>query len=199
MIKKFIEIKVVVTDQKDGTATVERTVENNDIQFKNTYQAEGSTTLIIHKQLTGGTLKANMFKFKLQQTDENFKKTIGNSQTVTNSSLGQGQFVIHFNQAGTYYYTVSEVNNHKSNVTYDSIVYQIKIKMEDDGQGNIKEVSRSISYVDEMTKPTSEEKENLTFKNAVGIQVVGHKKLINKKLEEGMFTFSISKIDYDKK
>ena len=49
-----------------------------------------------------------------------------------------------------------------------------------------------------MTKPTSEEKENLTFKNAVGIQVVGHKKLINKKLEEGMFTFSISKIDYDK-
>lgn len=47
--------------------------------------------------------------------------------------------------------------------------------MEDDGQGNIKEVSRSISYVDEMTKPTSEEKENLTFKNAVGIQVVGHK------------------------
>mgnify|MGYP000452991350 CR=1 FL=1 len=58
--------------------------------------------------------------------------------------------MIHFNQAGTYYYTVSEVNNHKSNVTYDSIVYQIKIKMEDDGQGNIKEVSRSISYVDEM-------------------------------------------------
>lgn len=42
-----------------------------------------------------------MFKFKLQQTDENFKKTVGNSQTVTNSSLGQGQFVIHFNQAGT--------------------------------------------------------------------------------------------------
>ena len=77
-----------------------------------------------------------MFKFKLQQTDENFKKTIGNSQTVTNSSLGQSQFVIHFNQAGTYYYTVSEVNNHKSNVTYDSIVYQIKIKMEDDGQGS---------------------------------------------------------------
>ena len=196
--QKVYKIKVVVTDQKDGTATVERTVENNDIQFKNTYQAEGSTTLIIHKQLTGGTLKANMFKFKLQQTDENFKKTVGNSQTVTNSSLGQGQFVIHFNQAGTYYYTVSEVNNHKSNVTYDSVVYQIKIKTEDDGQGNIKEVSRSISYVDEMTKPTSEEKENLTFKNAVGIQVVGHKKLINKKIEEGMFTFSISKIDYDK-
>ena len=196
--QKVYKIKVVVTDQKDGTATVERTVENNDIQFKNTYQAEGSTTLIIHKQLTGGTLKANMFKFKLQQTDEKFKKTVGNNQTVTNSSLGQGQFVIHFNQAGTYYYTVSEVNNHKSNVTYDSIVYQIKIKTEDDGQGNIKEVSRSISYVDEMTKPTSEEKENLTFKNAVGIQVVGHKKLINKKLEEGMFTFSISKIDYDK-
>ena len=47
-----------MTDQKDGTATVERTVENNDIQFKNTYQAEGSTSLIIHKQLTGGTLKA---------------------------------------------------------------------------------------------------------------------------------------------
>lgn len=162
--QKVYKIKVVVTDQKDGTATVERTVENNDIQFKNTYQAEGSTTLIIHKQLTGGTLKANMFKFKLQQTDENFKKTVGNSQTVTNSSLGQGQFVIHFNQAGTYYYTVSEVNNHKSNVTYDSVVYQIKIKTEDDGQGNIKEVSRSISYVDEMTKPTSEEKENLTFK-----------------------------------
>ena len=174
--QKVYRIKVVVTDQKDGTATVERTVENNDIQFKNTYQAEGSTTLIIHKQLTGGTLKANMFKFKLQQTDENFKKAIGNSQTVTNSSLGQGQFVIHFNQAGTYYYTVSEVNNHKSNVTYDSIVYQIKIKMEDDGQGNIKEVSRSISYVDEMAKPTSEEKENLTFKNTVGIQVGGHKK-----------------------
>ncbi len=124
-----------------------------------------------------------MFKFKLQQTDENFKKTIGNSQTVTNSSLGQGQFVIHLIKQGQYYYTVSEVNNHKSNVTYDSIVYQIKIKMEDDGQGNIKEVSRSISYVDEMTKPTSEEKENLTFKNTVGIQVVGHKKLINKKLE----------------
>ncbi len=42
-----------------------------------------------------------------------------------------------------------------------------------------KEISKkflSISYVDEMTKPTSEEKkENLTFKNAVGIQVVGHK------------------------
>lgn len=168
--QKVYKIKAVVTDQKDGTATVERTVENNDIQFKNTYQAEGSTSLIIHKQLTGGTLKANMFKFKLQQTDENFKKTVGNSQTVTNSSLGQGQFVIHFNQAGTYYYTVSEVNNHKSNVTYDSVVYQIKIKTEDDGQGNIKEVSRSISYVDEMTKPTSEEKENLTFKNAVGIQ-----------------------------
>ena len=47
-------------------------------------------------------------------------------------------------------------------------------------------------------RPTSEEKENLTFKNAVGIQVVGHKKLINKKLEEGMFIFSISKIDYDR-
>lgn len=193
------KVKVEVVDDGQGKATASQTVVDKDaIEFTNMYEAIGSTQLTLHKILNGGTLKGNDFKFKVEQTDKNGKAlSNGKSGTAKNNANGVAIFNIDFEEEGTYYFKVSEVNTNKSNITYDPIEYLVKIEVTDNGKGQLVAKQSVKEYENATMTPSEDEKDALTFKNSVGVQIVGHKKLENKKLQSQQFTFKLSKVNYN--
>lgn len=193
------KIKVDVEDDGKGHATATQTfVDADSIVFTNTYEATGSTQLTLHKVLNGGTLKGNDFTFKVEQTNKDGQTlSNGKSGTAKNNASGIATFNINFEEEGTYYFKVSEENTNKSNITYDSIEYLVKIEVADNGKGQLVAKQTVKDYENETITPSEDEKNALTFKNSVGVQIVGHKSLENKKLQAQQFTFKLSKVNYN--
>lgn len=193
------KIKVDVEDDGKGHATATQTfVDADSIVFTNTYEATGSTQLTLHKILNGGTLKGNDFTFKVEQTDKDGKAlSNGKSGTAKNDVSGIATFNINFEEEGTYYFKVSEENTNKSNITYDSIEYLVKVVVTDNGKGQLVAKQTVEKYENAAMTPSEDEKNDLTFKNSVGVQIIGHKNLENKKLQAQQFTFKLSKVNYD--
>lgn len=193
------KVKVDVEDDGKGHATATQTlIDANNIEFTNTYEATGSSKLTLHKVLNGGTLKGNDFTFKVEQTDKNGKVlSNGKSGTAKNNASGVAIFNINFEEEGTYYFKVSEKNTNKSNITYDPIEYFVKIDVTDNGKGQLVAKQTVKDYENATMTPSDDEKNALTFKNSVGVQIVGHKSLENKKLQAQQFTFKLSKVDYN--
>lgn len=193
------KIKVDVEDDGKGHATATQTfVDADSIVFTNTYEATGSTQLTLHKVLNGGTLKGNDFTFKVEQTNKDGQTlSNGKSGTAKNNASGIATFNINFEEEGTYYFKVSEENTNKSNITYDSIEYLVKIEVADNGKGQLVAKQTVKDYENETITPSEDEKNDLTFKNSVGVQIVGHKSLENKKLQAQQFTFKLSKVNYN--
>lgn len=193
------KVKVDVEDDGKGHATAIQTlIDANNIEFTNTYEATGSSKLTLHKVLNGGTLKGNDFTFKVEQTDKNGKVlSNGKSGTAKNNVSGVAIFNINFEEEGTYYFKVSEKNTNKSNITYDPIEYFVKIDVTDNGKGQLVAKQTVKDYENATMTPSDDEKNALTFKNSVGVQIVGHKSLENKKLQAQQFTFKLSKVNYN--
>lgn len=193
------KVKVEVEDDGKGNATAsQEIIDENSIEFTNDYEATGSTQLTLHKILNGGTLKGNDFTFKVEQTDKDGKAlSNGKSGTAKNDASGIATFNINFEEEGTYYFKVSEENTNKSNITYDSIEYLVKVVVTDNGKGQLVAKQTVEKYENAAMTPSEDEKNDLTFKNSVGVQIIGHKNLENKKLQAQQFTFKLSKVNYD--
>lgn len=90
---------------------------------------KGSATIQAKKVLEGGTFKAGQFSFELKDADG---KVL---QTVTNNDKGNVSFDVKYNKAGTYTYTISEVepegavDHVKDHITYDRTVYNVTVKV----------------------------------------------------------------------
>ena len=193
------KVKVEVEDDGKGNARAsQEIIDENSIEFTNDYEATGSSQLTLHKILNGGTLKGNDFTFKVEQTNKD-GKALGNgkSGTAKNDASGIATFNINFEEEGTYYFKVSEENTNKSNITYDSIEYLVKVVVTDNGKGQLVTEQTVEKYENATMTPSEDEKNALTFKNSVGVQIVGHKNLENKKLQAQQFTFKLSKVNYN--
>lgn len=128
---------VTVFDDQNGQlkANVVYNTDKNVIPtFSNTYKAkETSVTFSGTKTLSGRTLKNNEFNFDLKDSDGTVL------QTVTNASDGKIEFKpIKYRSAGTYRYTISEEAAQESGITTDSTVYDVTVKVTDDGSGQLK-------------------------------------------------------------
>ena len=90
---------------------------------------EGKATIEARKVLEGGTLRAGQFSFELKDPDG---KVL---ETVANSAEGNVSFPVEYNKAGTYTYTISEVepegavDHVKDHITYDTTPRDVTVKV----------------------------------------------------------------------
>ena len=133
-----------ITDNGDGTLKAEHQVltgvgddgkmipaEENKIAFVNRYKAEpANVTIEGMKKLEGKKLEDGQFTFQLKDTDGNVIAEAKNNKdgTIRFENLK-------FDSEGTHEYTISEVNDKQTGVTYDEHVYKIIVSVTDDGSG----------------------------------------------------------------
>ena len=90
---------------------------------------EGSATIRAKKVLEGGTFKEGQFSFELKDGEGRVL------QTVTNDAGGNVSFPVEYNKAGTYTYTISEVepegavDHVKDHITYDTTPRNVTVKV----------------------------------------------------------------------
>ena len=107
-----------------------------DITFANKYQAKPTeVSLGVTKRLNNANLKSGQFTFVLKNA--NGKEV----RRAENKADGSVQFeAIPFDKAGTYKYTIEELNDKQKGITYDTKVHHVTIKVTDDGEGSLKAV-----------------------------------------------------------
>ena len=125
-------VTTTVVDKHDGTLDVTHKLEDaREAEFVNAYEASPTKlALTAAKVLEGADLKAGQFTFKLSGDDVEL--------TATNDANGQVTFSeLSFTQAGTYTFTISEVNDGQQGVTYDEAERKVTVTVEDNRQGNL--------------------------------------------------------------
>ena len=125
-------VTTTVKDNGDGTLDVtHKLVDADEAEFENVYTAKSTKlALTAAKVLEGADLKAGQFTFKLSGG--------GVELTATNGANGQVTFSeLSFTQAGTYTFTISEVNDGQQGVTYDETERKVTVTVEDDRLGNL--------------------------------------------------------------
>lgn len=153
--KAIYTITTEVTDNGDGTLQVTHAVKDDEkITFTNKYEAKQTAVILnASKKLVDKKLEDGQFTFELR--DEN-DKLVGKAKK--NNADGQVVFdEITYNKAGTYKYTVSEVNDKQDGIIYDDKKYSVEVKVTDNGKGSyVAEVScpdGAPSFVNTYEKP----------------------------------------------
>ena len=152
--EESVKVTVKVTDSDNGGLEATSTYPEGGATFTNAYNAAGEVILKASKTLEGSTLAADQFSFELKDEQGNVLQTKKNDADgkVTFDSLKYTEKDID----KTYTYTVSEVNNDITGVTYDNDVYNVKVQITDskdsNGTLNITETSeKDGDVVEEIT------------------------------------------------
>ena len=202
-----------VTVSKDGQVTVEKSVvpydgyegddENtfepveddeflifNNYHFMTMSMDYALATITGTKTLTGGNLEAGEFRFGLYDSNGTL------IDTKTNDASGKITFrTIPYYTAGTYSYTVKEINeqgeNNVSDIEYDPSVYTVTVNVDEN-------MDTSITYIKNGTNVdnSSESVDGISFENkmsvtAAAIDPAVKKVLNNAELQPGEFTFQL--------
>ena len=127
---------------------------------------KGSATIRAKKVLEGGTFKEGQFSFELKDAED---KVL---QTVTNDDKGNVSFDVEYNKAGTYTYTISEVepegavNHVKDHITYDTTPRNVTVEV----TNGTNQFDTAVTYdgTDSSTPPTFTNKYSTTLPEAGG-------------------------------
>ena len=157
--KTTYRVRTTVTDAKNGTLAVKHELmdaEGNptgddSATFTNGYEAAPVTLKLgAAKVLKGAELKAGQFSFELKSRDGKVMSTAKNAAdgSVTFDALT-------FKQAGTYTFTVSEVDDGQAHVTYDKAVHEIVVTVSDEAADGTKTgyLSAKVSYEGDANVP----------------------------------------------
>lgn len=152
-------VRTTVTDAGNGKLTVKHDLvdaEGNptgdgSVTFTKGYEAEPVTLKLgAAKVLKGAELKAGQFSFELKSRDGKVMSTAKNAAdgSVTFDALT-------FKQAGTYTFTVSEVDDGQAHVTYDKAVHKIVVTVSDEAADGSKTgyLSAKVSYEGDANLP----------------------------------------------
>ena len=179
--------------------------------FDNTYQASGELNLSGTKTLIGKDLKQGDFKFILRQTDKDGKElTDGYSETVSNaapstdmganangSTAGFAFRAIGYTEADAgkdFYYTVSELAGDQAGITYDRNVYQIHVKVTDNGDGTLKvERKDDVNQISFTNFYNASASLKLNLIKTINGKTVDESHVA--KLEDKEFTFTLTEMD----
>lgn len=148
-----------VTDAGDGMLAVKHELADaegnptggDSVTFTNGYEAAPVTLKLgAAKVLKGAELKAGQFSFELKSRDGKVMSTAKNAAdgSVTFDALT-------FKQAGTYTFTVSEVDDGQARVTYDKAVHKIVVTVSDKAADGTKTgyLSAKVSYEGDANMP----------------------------------------------
>ena len=157
--KATYRVRTTVTDAKNGTLAVKHeladaegnAVGDTSVTFTNGYEAAPVTLKLgAAKVLKGAELKAGQFSFELKGRDGKVMSTAKNAAdgSVTFDALT-------FKQAGTYTFTVSEVDDGQAHVTYDKAVHKIVVTVSDEAADGTKTgyLSAKVSYEGDANLP----------------------------------------------
>lgn len=114
-------------DIVDGAEIIDDTKKDEIWVYDN--RMTGTAVIKAKKVLKGGTFKEGQFSFALKDGDDRVL------QTVTNDDKGNVSFDVKYNKAGTYTYTISEVepegavDHVKDHITYDRTVHDVTVKV----------------------------------------------------------------------
>ena len=124
-------ITVSVTDNGAGQL-IAKAKSDDDITFENTYvAAPAAVSLSATKVLEGRDLTDGEFSFVLENNGQVM-------DTATNAADGTVSFrELTLKTAGTYTFTVSEVQGNEEGVTYDTAKHTITVTVSDNGQGRL--------------------------------------------------------------
>lgn len=190
------EITVTVTDNGDGTLTVDKQAESNktDFTFTNTYSVKpfdstltGEGGFSIIKMLDGRDLREGEFEFALVSQGEGEPTVL----TAKNDANGKVSFpAISFNAPGEYRYRLAEVDGGLGGVTYDTTVYDVTAKVVDNGDGTL-----GVTWSASKDGQPLEGKE-IVFANSykvagTSITFNAAKVLTGRELKKGEFTFEL--------
>lgn len=157
--KTTYRVRTTVTDAGNGTLAVKHELmdaEGNaagdtSATFTNGYKAAPVTLKLgAAKVLKGAELKAGQFSFELKGRDGKVMSTAKNAAdgSVTFDALT-------FKRAGTYTFTVSEVDDGQAHVTYDKAVHKIVVTVSDEAAGGTRTgyLSARVSYEGDANLP----------------------------------------------
>ena len=157
--KTTYRVRTTVTDAGNGTLTVKHELTDAEGNaagdtsaiFTNGYEAAPVTLKLgAAKVLKGAELKAGQFGFELKGRDGKVMSTAKNAAdgSVTFDALT-------FKQAGTYTFTVSEVDDGQAHVTYDKAVHKIVVTVSDEAADGTKTgyLSAKVSYEGDANLP----------------------------------------------
>ena len=152
-------VRTTVADAGNGTLTVRHELADaegnptggDSVTFTNGYEAAPVTLKLgAAKVLKGAELKAGQFSFELKSRDGKVMSTAKNAAdgSVTFDALT-------FKQAGTYTFTVSEVDDGQAHVTYDKAVHKIVVTVSDEAADGTKTgyLSAKVSYEGDANMP----------------------------------------------
>lgn len=152
-------VRTTVTDAGNGTLAVKHELTDaegnptgdDSVTFTNGYEAAPVTLKLgAAKVLKGAELKAGQFNFELKSRDGKVMSTAKNAAdgSVTFDALT-------FKQAGTYTFTVSEVDDGQAHVTYDKAVHKIVVTVSDEAADGTKTgyLSAKVSYEGDANLP----------------------------------------------
>lgn len=152
-------VRTTVTDAGNGTLVVKHELADaegnptgdDSVTFTNGYEAAPVTLKLgAAKVLKGAELKAGQFSFELKGRDGKVMSTARNAAdgSVTFDALT-------FKQAGTYTFTVSEVDDGQAHVTYDKAVHKIVVTVSDEAADGTKTgyLSARVSYEGDANVP----------------------------------------------
>ena len=150
--KATYRVRTTVTDAGNGTLTVKHELADaegnptgdDSVTFTNGYEAAPVTLKLgAAKVLKGAELKAGQFSFELKSRDGKVMSTARNAAdgSVTFDALT-------FKQAGTYTFTVSEVDDGQAHVAYDKAVHKIVVTVGDEAADGTRTgyLSARVSY-----------------------------------------------------
>lgn len=157
--KTTYRVRTTVTDAGNGTLAVKHELADAEGNaagdtsaiFTNGYEAAPVTLKLgAAKVLKGAELKAGQFSFELRGRDGKVMSTAKNAVdgSVTFDALT-------FKQAGTYTFTVSEVDDGQAHVTYDKAVRKIVVTVGDEAADGTKTgyLSAKVSYEGDANMP----------------------------------------------
>jgi fibro-slime domain-containing protein/pilin isopeptide linkage protein len=90
----------------------------------------------VHMSLTGKELESGEFEFLMVATDIDGNEVAGGySKKAYNDASGNVEFpVISYDEPGTYYYRITQINDGKAGVTYDSTYYSLRVYVSKDSE-----------------------------------------------------------------
>lgn len=152
-------VRTTVTDAGNGKLAVKHELADAEgnptgdgsVTFTNGYEAAPVTLRLgAAKVLKGAELKVGQFSFEL-------KSRAGKvMSTARNAADGSVTFdALTFKQAGTYTFTVSEVDDGQAHVTYDKAVHKIVVTVSDEAADGTKTgyLSAKVSYEGDANLP----------------------------------------------
>jgi len=207
-------VKITVTDNGDGTLKTEKTVTLNgapaELRFENTYAITAETRVPVsgEKGVKDFTLKDGDFSFAIYNgnVDGQGKVTADGTPIETVKNVGSAfSFTdLKFDSltdVGEHYFVICEVvpdeadaNGIYKGILYDKSEFVLKVTVTDNGDGTLKAVPT-------LTKNGTAA--SLRFENAYrittagAITVGGEKKLEDKTLADGVYTFELYKAQKD--